>query len=59
MPMSVMFEESNDPKVEVEILLFDQIHRIVHYMKDGMDDRVAAKQARTGSNLLIGRTIEI
>ena len=46
-PMRVMFEESNDPKVEVKTLSFDEIHRVVHYMKDGMHDRVAAKQARS------------
>ena len=45
-PMRVMFEESNDPKVEVNALSFDEIDRVVHYMHDGMQDRVAAKQAR-------------
>ena len=46
-PMRVMFEESNDPKVEVQTLSLDEIDRVVHYMKDGMHDRVAAKQARS------------
>ena len=46
-PMRVMFEESNDPNVEVKALSFDEIHRVVHYMKDEMHDRVAAKQARS------------
>ena len=46
-PMRVNFEESNDPKVEVQTLSFDKIDRVVHYMKDGMHDRVAAKQARS------------
>ena len=46
-PMRVRFEESNDPKVEVRTLSFDKIDRGVHYMKDGMHDRVAAKQARS------------
>ena len=46
-PMSVMFEQSNDPKVEVKTLSFDEIDPVVHYMKDGMHDRVAAKQARS------------
>ena len=45
--MRVMFEESNDPKVEVKTLSFDEIDRVVLYMKDGMHDRVAAKQARS------------
>ena len=44
-PMRVMFEESNDLKVEVNTLLFNEIDRVVHYMKDGMHDRVAAEQA--------------
>ena len=47
MPMRVMFQESNDPKVEVKTLSFGGIDRVVHYMKDGMHDRVAAKQARS------------
>ena len=46
-PMQVMFQESNDLKVEVTTLLFDEIDRVVHYMKDGKHDRVAAKQARS------------
>ena len=46
MPMRVMFEEGNDPKVEVKTLSFDEVDRAVHCMKDGMHDRVAAKQAR-------------
>ena len=46
MPMRVMFEESNDPKVEVKTLSFDEIDRVVHYMKDGMHYCVAAKQGR-------------
>ena len=45
MPMRVMFEESSDPKVVVMTLLFDEIDRVVHYMKDAMHDRVAARQA--------------
>ena len=44
MPMRVMFEESKYPKVEVKTLSFDEINRVVHYMKDAMHDRVAAKQ---------------
>ena len=44
--MRVIFQESNDPKVEVNTLLFDGVDRLVHYMKDGMHDRVAAKQAK-------------
>ena len=47
MPMRVMFEEGNDPKAEVKTLMFEEINRVVHYMKDGMHDRVAAKQARS------------
>ena len=47
MPMRVMFEESKDPKVEVNTLSLDEIDRVVRYMKDGMHDRVAAKQARS------------
>ena len=47
MPMRVMFEESNNSKVEVKTLSFDEIDRVVHYMKDGMHDCVAAKQARS------------
>ena len=46
LPMSVIFQESNDPKVEVKTLSFDEIDRVVHYMKDGMHDRVAGKLAR-------------
>ena len=42
-----MFEESNDPKEEVKTLSFDENDRVVHYMKNGMHDRVAAKQARS------------
>ena len=45
--MRIMFQGSSDPKVEVKTLLFDEIDRLVHYMKDGMHDRVAAKQARS------------
>ena len=45
-PLRVMFGESNDLKVEVNTLSFDEIGRVVHYMRDGMHDRVAAKQAR-------------
>ena len=44
-PMRVMFEQSNDPKVGVYTLLLDAIHRVVHCMKDGMHDHVTAKQA--------------
>ena len=46
-PMRVMFKESNDPKVEVKTLSFNEIDPVVYYMKDGMHDRVAAKQARS------------
>ena len=46
-PMSIMFEDSNDPKVEVKTMSFDEIDRVVYYMKDGMHDRVAAKEARS------------
>ena len=46
-PMRVMFEDTNDAKVEVKTLSFDKIDRVVHYMRDGMHDRVAAKQARS------------
>ena len=49
-PMRVMFEESNDPKVEVKTSSFDEIDRVVHYMKDGMHVGVAAKQARSRVN---------
>ena len=45
MPMRVMFEESNDRKVKVKTLSFDEIDCVVHFMKDGMHDRVAAKRA--------------
>ena len=45
--MRVMFEDSNDPKVEVKTLSFDEIDRVVHYMKDGIHDRMAAKKARS------------
>ena len=47
MLMRVMFEESNNPKVDVKTLSFDEIDHVVHYMKDGMHDCVAAKQARS------------
>ena len=43
MPMRVIIQESNDPKVEVKTLSFDAVDRVVHYMNDGMCDRVAAK----------------
>ena len=46
-PMRFMFEESNDPKVEVKTFSFDEIDHVVHYMKVGMHERVAAKQARS------------
>ena len=46
-PMRVMFQESNDPKVEVKTLSFDEMDRVVHFMKDRMHDRVPAKQARS------------
>ena len=46
-PMNVMFQESNDAKVEVKTLSFDEIDRAVHDMKNAMYDRVAAKQARS------------
>ena len=46
-PLTVMFEESSDPKVEVKTLWFDEIYRVIHYMKDWKHDRVAAKQARS------------
>ena len=45
--MSVMFEESNNPEVEIKTLAFDEIDRVIHYMKDGMPDGVTAKQARS------------
>ena len=44
-PIRVMFEESNNPKVAINTLSSDDMDRVVHYMKDGMHDRVAAKQA--------------
>ena len=47
MPMGVMFEVIKHPKLEVKILLFDEIDRVVHYMKHWMHDRVAAKLARS------------
>ena len=46
-PMGVMFQESNDPKVEVKTLSFEEIDRVVQYVKDGMGECVAAKQARS------------
>ena len=46
-PMRFMLEESNDPKVKVKTLSFDEIDRAVHHMKDGMHDRVAAELARS------------
>ena len=46
-PMRVMSEESNAPKVEVKTLSLHGLHRLFHYMKDGMHDRVAAKLARS------------
>ena len=46
MPMRVVFEESKNPKVGINTLSFNEIDQVVHYMKDGMHDRVAAKQAR-------------
>ena len=46
-PMRVMMEQSNDLKVEVQTLSFDVIDGVVHYMKDAMPDRLAAKQARS------------
>ena len=39
-----MFEVSNDPN---KTLSFDDIDRVVHYMKDGMHYRGAAKEARS------------
>ena len=45
MPMRGMFEERDDTTVEVRTLLFEEIDRVVHYRKDGMHDRVEAKQA--------------
>ena len=42
-PMRVMFGESNDPRVEVKTLSFDEIDHVVHYMKDEMHNRVAVK----------------
>ena len=42
-PMRVMFEESNNPKVEVKTLSFDEIDRVVQCIKDGMHDCVAPR----------------
>ena len=47
MPVRVMCDQSNDPKAEVKTLSFDEIDCVVHYMRDGMHDRVAAKQTRS------------
>ena len=47
MPMRVMYEDSNNSKVEMKSLSFDEIDRVVGYMKDGMHYRGAAKQARS------------
>ena len=38
-PVNVMFQESNDPTVEVKTLSFEEIDCVVHYMKDGMHER--------------------
>ena len=46
-PIRFMFVESNDPKVEVKTLSFDEIDHVVHYMNAGMHHHVAAKQARS------------
>ena len=46
MLVMVKFEESNDPTVEVKTLPLDEIDLVVHYMKDGMHDCVAAQLAR-------------
>ena len=46
-PMRVMFEGSSDPKLEVKVLSFHIIDRVVRYMKGGMHDCVAAKLARS------------
>ena len=44
-PMWVMFEDNNDPKVEVKTLSFDEIDGVIHDMEDGMHDRMAAQEA--------------
>ena len=54
MPMRVVFQDSTDLRAEVRTLLFDEIARVAHYMKDGMHDRVAAKEARSRWILRIG-----
>ena len=57
MPMRVMFEESNGPKVEVKTLSLDEIDRVVHYMKDGMGGRSRDKcpHWRKDQNLMTGK----
>ena len=47
MPMRVMVQERQDPKVEVKTLSFDEINFVVHYLRDAMHDGVAAKPARS------------
>ena len=39
--------ERKHSKVQVNTLSFDEMDRVVHYMNDGMHDRVAAKQGRS------------
>ena len=66
-PMRVVLEENNDRKVQIKTVSFEEIDRVVHYMKDGMHDRVAAKQATSrvksphcwdDQNLIIGKFTE-
>ena len=45
-PMRVMFEDSKGPNSGVKTLWIDEIDCAVHYMKDGMHDRLAAKETR-------------
>ena len=60
-PMRVILEESNDPKVEVKTFSFDEIDRVVHYMKDGMHDRCTPCGSQAGKDpcqvsSLVGRS---
>ena len=38
-----MFKETNDHEVGVKTMSLKEISRVVHYVKDGMHDRVATK----------------
>ena len=57
-PRRVMFEKSNDCKVELKALSFDDIDGVVHHMKDECMTVWQPSRQKAGSNLLIGWTIK-